>query len=204
MKANFRDCLDVTLRHEGGYVNDPHDPGGETKFGISKRAHPKEDIKGMTLDRAAQIYQAGYWAPLKCDLLPDGLDLVAFDGAVNSGQMRGAKWLQRALGVTPDGRVGKTTIEVAHILSLEGRRQAISAACKERLDYLRGLKTWDRYKNGWTARVNDIEVKALAMTAKPEPQGKPVAAVGLAALILTALASFYEQIRTAIASLFGG
>ena len=84
MKANFEQCLAHVLRSEGGYVNDPNDPGGETNMGISKRAYPHENIKGMTRARAATIYRRDYWDAVQGDSLPAGLDLVAFDPAVNS------------------------------------------------------------------------------------------------------------------------
>ena len=106
MKANFEACMAEVFKHEGGYVNDPHDPGGETNMGISKRSYPKENIRGMTRARAAQIYRKDFWDKLKCDDLPAGLDLVAFDAGVNSGPARGAKWLQQAVGVTADGKIG--------------------------------------------------------------------------------------------------
>ena len=79
MKANFEACMAEVFKHEGGYVNDPHDPGGETNMGISKRSYPKENIRGMTRARAAQIYHKDFWDKLKCDDLPAGLDLVAFE-----------------------------------------------------------------------------------------------------------------------------
>lgn len=208
MRDNFKNCLDVTLAHEGGYVNDPNDPGGETKFGISKRAHPKVDIGNLTVAQAGEIYRRSYWSPIRGDDLPAGLDLVAFDGAVNSGIMRGAKWLQHALNVTPDGKIGPSTISAAKTMSHAARREVIHQACAERLQFLQGLKTWPRYKNGWTRRVNDIEARALEMVAdapkRETTKGKPVAAVGLVALILTAIASFFEEIKAAITSLFGG
>ena len=85
MRRNFYDAFDFVIAREGGYVNDPDDPGGETKWGISKRSHPNEDIKRMTVDRAKEIYLAEYWIPTS-DSLPYPADLVAFDAAVNQGK----------------------------------------------------------------------------------------------------------------------
>ena len=96
--ADFNKAIPIILAHEGGWVDDPADPGGETNMGISKRSYPKENIRGMTRERAAQIYRKDFWDKLKCDDLPAGLDLVAFDAGVNSGPARGAKWLQQAVG----------------------------------------------------------------------------------------------------------
>ena len=84
-------------REDGGYTNDPIDPGGETKFGISKRAHPNEDIKNLTLDRATEIYRSDYWNALRCDNWPRDFAIVCFDSAVNCGVARVLVWLDGAL-----------------------------------------------------------------------------------------------------------
>lgn len=209
MKSNFSACLEITLRHEGGYVNDPQDPGGETKYGISKRSHPKEDIKGMTVKRAGEIYRSEYWSPLSGDSLPAGLDLAAFDAGVNSGISRGAKWLQSALGAPADGKIGPNTIARANAMSEAAQREVIRIACRERLRFLQGLKTWGRFGKGWTRRVNEIEAAALGMVGtvsqqKKNPTGNAVFVTGLVAAVFTAVASFFEEIKAAITSLFGG
>lgn len=85
MKENFPLALGFVLKHEGGYVNDPDDPGGETNRGISKRFHPNEDIKGMTDRRAGEIYHQEYWLPT-CDILSFPKDVIYFDQAVNMGR----------------------------------------------------------------------------------------------------------------------
>lgn len=84
MRESFPGAVSFVLSREGGYSLDPLDPGGETKFGISKHAHPDEDIKGLTEDRARQIYCEEYWVPI-ADALPFPADVVAFDAAVNQG-----------------------------------------------------------------------------------------------------------------------
>lgn len=175
MKTNFLACLGEVLSHEGGYVNHPSDPGGETNMGISKRSYPKENIKGMTRARAAEIYRRDYWAPLRGDDLPTGLDLVAFDPAVNSGVSRGAKWLQAALGVTADGKIGPATLAAAHSSDVPA---VINRACDLRLAWLRTLPTWKTFGKGWSRRVESIRETALAMAevkapASPRPIPKP-------------------------------
>lgn len=139
--------------------------------------------------------------------MPAGLDLVAFDGAVNSGIMRGAKWLQHALNVKPDGKIGPSTISAAKAMSHAAQREVIRQACAERLEFLRGLKTWGRFGKGWTNRVNDIQEKALGMVAAPAkraPQGGVgVFLTGLAAALATAVAAFIEDIRAAVTALIG-
>lgn len=162
MRDNFDACLAEVLRHEGGYVNHPSDPGGETNFGISRRAYPGEDIRGMTRVRAAEIYRRDYWDAVQGDDLPAGLDLVAFDAAVNSGVSRGAKWLQQAVGVAVDGVVGPATVQAARGANVAQAAQAATAA---RLTFLRGLRTWGTFGRGWSSRVQSVRTTALAMAA---------------------------------------
>lgn len=180
MKANFAACLDEVLSHEGGYVNHPSDPGGETNMGISKRSYPKENIKGMTRARAAEIYRRDFWKPVRGDDLPVGLDLVAFDPAVNSGVSRGAKWLQGALGVAQDGKIGLATLAAAHKAD---PAQVIDRACDLRLAWLRTLPTWKTFGKGWSRRVESVREAAKAMAhvkapATPRPVPKPAPARG--------------------------
>lgn len=166
MKANFDACLAELLGHEGGYVNDPHDPGGETNMGISKASYPRENIKAMTRARAAEIYRRDFWDAVRGDDLPAGLDPVAFDPAVNSGVSRGAKWLQSALGVTADGKIGPQTIAAACAANPEA---VIDRACDLRLAWLRTLPTWGRFGKGWTRRVESIRETATAMAKAGAP-----------------------------------
>ncbi len=85
MQDNFKRAIVFVLRHEGGYVNDPRDPGGETKFGISKRAYPQVDIMSLTVNEAKDIYKTDYWDRAGCDGLAWPLCLVVLDTAVNCG-----------------------------------------------------------------------------------------------------------------------
>lgn len=164
MRDNFQTCLDHVLRHEGGYVNHPNDPGGETNFGISKRSYPNENIRGMTKKRAGEIYKRDYWDAVRGDDLPYGLDLVAFDAAVNSGVSRGAKWVQGAVGAQQDGKIGPATLLR---VSKVDTRAAITAACTRRMDFLRTLGTWNDFGKGWTRRVSDVKDTALGMVRAP-------------------------------------
>jgi lysozyme family protein len=112
----FEQAITTTLQHEGGYVNDPHDPGGETRYGISKRAFPGVDIKALTLDQAKAIYHASYWDKGAHLIKHYGIAAKYFDLCVNAGVSRASKWLQEAsdmLGaaLTIDGRVGPATSE---------------------------------------------------------------------------------------------
>ncbi|MGD9918591.1 MAG: glycoside hydrolase family 108 protein [Paenirhodobacter sp.] len=103
-------------RIEGGYVNDPRDPGGETKFGISKRSYPKVNIKALTRDDAIAIYKRDYWDAMRCDDLPPKIAVVMFDCAINQGAGAAPRLLQNALGngIVVDGIIGPKTISAAH------------------------------------------------------------------------------------------
>lgn len=162
--ANFDRCLAELLRHEGGYVNHRDDPGGETNMGISKRSYPREDIRSMTRERAAAIYRRDFWDAVRGDYLPDGLDLVAFDAAVNSGPTRGARWLQQALNLTDDGKIGPLTIAEANRADV---LLTIHAALNIRLAFLRKLGTWGTFGKGWQRRVDEVRAVALDMARKP-------------------------------------
>ena len=193
MKANFDACMAEVFKYEGGYVNDQHDIGGATNLGISKRSYPKEDIRNMTRARAAQIYRRDFWDKLRCDELPDGLDLVAFDAAVNSGPSRGAKWLQQALGVAVDGKVGLATIGAAKNTYTPA---AVLRAVGFRRAFLKTLPTWERYKNGWTKRLDSVEAVASAMAGHDvpvRPDVEPVTPQPAAAWWWNALWKIFEQ-----------
>lgn len=173
MRDNFDDCLSEVLRHEGGYVNHPRDPGGETNFGISRRSYPREDIKGMTRARASAIYRRDFWDAVRGDDLPAGLDLVAFDAAVNSGPARGIKWLQAGLRVDQDGKIGPQTLAAARTAAVT---DAIDRSCDARLAFLKRLATWPTFGRGWTSRVASIRATAHRMASPARHVGAPPSA----------------------------
>ena len=118
MRTTFGQIVQEVLRHEGGYVNDPLDSGGETKYGISKRAHSDVDIKNLTVEDACAIYREDYWKPCKAEKLPEELREPYFLFVVNAGQGKAVKVLQRACNgknskdeqIKVDGRIGRMTI----------------------------------------------------------------------------------------------
>ena len=114
MKKNYQKCLETILHHEGGYVNHPKDPGGETNLGVTKRVYEEhggtKDMKELTVEDVAPIYKKGYWDKMKCDDLPSGLDLCVFDFGVNAGPGRAAKYLQTLIGTKADGGIGPMTL----------------------------------------------------------------------------------------------
>tara|TARA_R110002020_G_scaffold469193_1_gene693996 strand:- start:328 stop:798 length:471 start_codon:yes stop_codon:yes gene_type:complete len=112
---DFDDIIKDVLSKEGGYVNHPNDPGGETNYGIAKRSHPDEDIKNLTKKRATEIYKKSYWNPSKASSVPRSMRWTYFDMVVNMGQRRAVKILQEAcnskgLKLVVDGLIGRKTI----------------------------------------------------------------------------------------------
>lgn len=147
---SFDNAFKNTLLHEGGYGNHPADPGGETKYGISKRSYPDVDIGGLTLDDARRIYRRDFWDALRLDELPEVLAETVFDAAVNSGKRPAVIWLQKSLGIEADGALGPKTIAAANAadpylmtMRFNGRR----------LEFLADLRTWNVFGRGWAKRV---------------------------------------------------
>lgn len=153
----FDDAVNRVIKSEGGYVNHPADPGGETKYGISKRAYPNEDIRNMTEARAAELYRRDYWDKLSLDALPDAVRYPLFDLAVNSGVSTAAKLLQRAVGVRDDGIIGPATIEAAQRL----KSASASRLSATRLLFLADLSTFAQFGRGWTRRVAQILLESV-------------------------------------------
>src|SRR5688572_29175746 len=104
MADRFPDFINRILSHEGGYVNDPRDPGGETQWGISKRTYPTVNIKALTRDQAIALYKRDFWDASKAAQLPPAVGFQLLDAAVNSGIAQATRWLQRAARVADDGR----------------------------------------------------------------------------------------------------
>jgi len=173
---NYPALFDRTLGHEGGYTNDPRDPGNwtggkvgvgkllGTKFGIAANTFPHLDIKNLTVEHARRIYKGLYWDKVKGDELPAGIDWAVFDYAINSGPFRAIVGLQRALGVADDGKLGPVTLEA---LRKTNPRRVVNALCDERLKLMKSLKHWPTYKKGWTRRVSEVRAAALSMTDAP-------------------------------------
>lgn len=146
----FDECFDKLLGHEGGYVFNPADPGGETKWGISKRSYPNLDIKSLTAEDAKRIYWRDYWLRCGCEDLPRGLAFDVFDAAVNSGPNRAARWLQTALGVRADGVIGPDTKAAVAKAEPNGLRARYSGV---RLDFMASLPSWPSFGRGWARRI---------------------------------------------------
>lgn len=148
---------------EGGYDNDPDDPGGETKYGIDKRSHPGEDIKNLSEGRAREIYWKEYWLKAKCDQLPPRCGEVVMNIAVNAGHGRAAKWLQQALGVAADGIIGSRTLEAAALYTGDLSAKLLDRTEEHYRSISRGklakfLKGWLNRNNALRRHVKDIKV----------------------------------------------
>ena len=147
---DFDEAFDILIGHEGGHVDHPNDPGGETKYGISKRAYPDVNIAALTLDDAKAIYREDYWDRVRADELPSELRFPLFDAAVNSGVAQSIKWLQRAVGVRDDGVIGPVTMVV--VKSTTPHKNAANFL-GQRLKHMTDLKNWDQFGRGWARRI---------------------------------------------------
>lgn len=181
MKDNFATCLKLTLAYEGGFVNDPRDPGGATNHGITIGTlkhlaidvdgdgdSDVADLKALRPADLEYVYRGFYWNPVQGDCLPRGLDLVTFDASVMSGVARGAKWLQQAVGAEPDGAIGPRSLQA--VLAVSSVQATIHRACDARLAFCKvarnsktGAALWPTYGKGWQARIDKVRVAALSM-----------------------------------------
>lgn len=171
-QERFDHCLAEVLRLEGGYVDDPRDAGGETKFGVTRaalsaalgRPAGADEVADLTPEAAAGIYERLYWSVMRCADLPAGVDLLAFDMAVNMGLGAAARLLQAALGVAADGVVGPRTIAAA---ASAPAAEVIRDASDLRRQRYRSLAGFAAFGRGWLRRTDLIEALALAWA---EPQ----------------------------------
>lgn len=155
----FLAAVTLTLSHEGGYVNDPHDPGGETNYGISKRAYPHEDIRHLTPERAQSLYHRDYWIAVRGDDLPPALAMQVFDMAVNAGVGTAIRLLQSTLRVTIDGNLGPLTLAAA----AKSGRSAATGYARRRIRYYVDLAGWSLYGDSWTQRTLATLVDAISI-----------------------------------------
>lgn len=173
MKYNSDESILLILKHEGGFVDHPRDPGGATNRGVTIGTLrglgmdldgdgdvDVSDLKQLTEADAVKVYKRFYWDKVEGDLLPSGIDYTVADFAVNSGPKRAAQHLQRALGVTDDGDIGPVTIEAAlnadHVT-------VIDAVNDSRLQFMMRLKIWPTFKNGWSRRVREVRAHSTSM-----------------------------------------
>lgn len=233
MEANFRQALPLVLKHEGGFVNHPSDPGGATNKGITlgtyrqyvKKNGTVADLKAITDEEVAKVYKLFYWDAVKGDQLSAGVDYAMFDFAVNSGPGRAIKFLQHIAGVAQDGVLGPVTVAAVSALAPE---KVVNQLCDDRLAFLKRLSIWSTFGKGWGRRVSDVRAHALSLAkngsrsvpqrpeqpSAPAPSASPVssaqpsagAATGksFVAVIIAAVAGAAAYFWQQITSLFGG
>lgn len=147
---SFYDFIDRVLTNEGGYCLGPRDPGGETKFGISKRAYPHLDIKSLTREQAIAIYKTDFWDRVQGDELPRQFAFQALDAAVNHGIGNAVRWMQRAVGVADDGIFGPLSRAAVRRFDTADLLLLFNA---ERLEFYAKLTAFDAFGRGWVRRV---------------------------------------------------
>ena len=160
-------CLKLVLAHEGGWTDNPHDPGGATMKGVTLKTYrehfgykTKQDLQAITEVELRSIYRQGYWNPCRCDDLPPGVNYCVFDAAVHSGPKRASRWLQLCVGAVRDGIIGpKTLAKVRQHDPVDIVRMYANL----RLDFLKNLKTWHIFGNGWSRRIREMKDSAMGM-----------------------------------------
>jgi lysozyme family protein len=168
MNSNWQKSFELMLKSEGGYVNNPADPGGMTNLGVTKatwenwvgRASDENEMRSLTPEKVEPMYKKKFWDAVRGDELPVGLDYLLFDYAVNAGAGRSIKTLQSAVGVTPDGGFGPLTMAAVQAIKPQDLIERFSQA-KE--DFYRSLNTFNVFGKGWLNRVADVKLKANSM-----------------------------------------
>ena len=164
--AAFEQALPFILRWEGGYVNHPNDRGGATNKGVTQRVYDSwrsqqglgaRDVRQLEDSEMDALYESGYWTPPKCNLLATPLDLVQFDAAVNMGPGRAVRFLQTAVGATPDGNFGPGTQQCLADCDADA---ALIAYCNTREAFYKSLvaknPTQQVFMKGWMNRLNAL------------------------------------------------
>ena len=178
MKSNFDKCLEMLLKHEGGFTADKRDKGnsgdgygnqGSTMLGVTSNVYadwtgkpaPIKVMKLLTVDDVAPIYRKNYADRIHFDSLPSGVDWSIFDWSVNSGCRRPSRALQRAIGATPDGIIGSRTL---HLVRTKGiPRDIIHHIHSERQAFYESLDDYKHFGRGWTRRNKEALEQALSM-----------------------------------------
>jgi len=168
MKENFRAALQAVLLHEGGFVNHPKDPGGMTNLGVTKkvweewvgRTVDEKTMRALTPEAVAPMYRKKYWDAVKGDEMPDGLDYLMFDFAVNAGPGRAIKTMQKTIGATPDGVIGPKTMAA---LKAANQGELVAKFSAEKEAFYRSLPTFATFGKGWMRRLAEVKTHAETM-----------------------------------------
>jgi lysozyme family protein len=170
MKENFDEALKAILKHEGGFVNHPRDPGGMTNLGVTKKVWEawvgkvvdESEMRALTPATVAPMYRKNYWDAVKADELPAGLDYLMFDFAINAGANRAIKTMQKAIGTNPDGIIGAKTLGA---LKNSDQKDLISKFSIEKELFYKALPTFATFGKGWMRRVAEAQSHAVTMLA---------------------------------------
>ena len=174
-EKNYPLILAKTLEHEGGWSDNPKDPGGATMKGITLSTYTaylgrkvsKDDLKNIPEEDLQNIYRNNYWNKVGGNALPSGLDACVFDFAVNSGPSRAIRLLQGLSGATTDAILGPKTLAAAREWSAaHGCETCIYDYQAARLHYLKALPSFIVFGRGWTRRVDDVEQFAIGLCSK--------------------------------------
>lgn len=142
------------IDHEGGYVDHPDDPGGETNYGITiataRNFGYTGEMRDLPLSVAVDIYKQLYWDTISADEMPFSVAFQVFDGGVNHGIKRSVRWLQESIGATPDGIVGAQTIEY---VNREQEHDVVLTYNAQRIQFYTSLQTFKTFGRGWMRRV---------------------------------------------------
>jgi lysozyme family protein len=149
---NFDQAFERLISNEGGYCNVAGDPGGETKFGISKRSYPRADIKNLSRDQAKQIYKTDFWERGCMDQYDPAISFQVFDAAVNHGIETAIRLLQKAASVADDGHIGPVTVAAVKAKSVTDMLMLFIA---HRIRFWTKLSTFDKFGRGWANRAAD-------------------------------------------------
>lgn len=172
MNKNWNESFLKMLKHEGGFVNHPRDPGGMTNLGVTKRvweaytgkSASEADMRALTPEKVKPLYKNNYWDAVLADQLPSGVDFSVFDFCVNSGPGRAARTLQTVVGAKPDGGIGpKTLAAVEKYVEDMGAAVLIEEYNDARLSFLKSLSTWDTFGKGWSRRVDETREFSLSL-----------------------------------------
>jgi len=160
--TRFARSLELVLKHEGGFVNHPADPGGATNKGVTQKTYdgwrlsqalPKRSVRFITVAELTAIYRKHYWVAASCDELPAGVDYMVFDLAVNSGPGRAAKFLQEAVRVEADGEIGPKTLAAVRLLPPS---EVVLRMRNRRERFYRALGTFPTFGKGWMRRLDEV------------------------------------------------
>jgi lysozyme family protein len=163
---SFKECLDLVLKSEGGWVYNPLDPGGETNLGVTQRVweewvgHPVQTMKNLTPELVTPLYEQKYWRPCYGEVLPRGLNFLCFSFGINAGCGRSVKLLQQSLGLISDGVIGPRVMQKLRESNIT---DVIKGFSESRREYYKSLKNFPIFGRGWLNRVDKEEKEAINM-----------------------------------------